>query len=100
MTWSITLCIYLPSIHPPIYLINYLPTYYPPICLFFAFVITLGEIFLKYLKNILGFFFNSYYFSKVHVKNLAKKFIFKKIEFHLQVLLLLKNKHYDKRHAR
>jgi len=31
-----------------------------------------------------------YYFIKVHVKNLAKTVIFKKIEIHLQVLLLLK----------
>ncbi len=31
MTWSITLCIYLLPIHPPIYLVNYLSTYtHPP----------------------------------------------------------------------
>jgi hypothetical protein len=30
MTWSITLCIYLLPIHPPIYLVIYLTTYYPP----------------------------------------------------------------------
>jgi hypothetical protein len=27
VTWSTTLCIYLPPMHPPIYLINYLVTY-------------------------------------------------------------------------
>jgi hypothetical protein len=37
----------------------------------------------------------SNYFIEVYVKNLAKIAIFKKIHIHLQVLLLLKNKHYS-----
>jgi len=45
-------------------------------------------------KNLL-IFLKSYYFIKVHVQNLAKNVIFKEIEIHLQVLLLLKNKHYN-----
>jgi hypothetical protein len=59
------------------------------------------EIFLKYSskslqKNILNFLKkSSYYFIKVHVKNLAKNVIFKKIEIHLQVVLLFKRKHYS-----
>jgi hypothetical protein len=58
-------------------------------------VTTFGEIFLEYFWNILEKFSkkslnlskkNSYYFIKVHVKNLVKNVIFKKIEIHLQVL--------------
>jgi hypothetical protein len=59
------------------------------------------EIFFKYSskslqKNILNILKkSSYYFIKVHVKNLAKNVIFKKIEIHLQVVLLFKRKHYS-----
>jgi len=59
------------------------------------------EIFFKYSskslqKNIFNIFKkSSYYFIKVHVKNLAKNVIFKKIEIHLQVVLLFKRKHYS-----
>jgi len=66
-------------------------------------VTTLGEIFLGYSWNVLEFFFEkifkikkkSFYFIKVHVKNLVRNVIFKKIEIYLQVLLLLKNKCYN-----
>jgi hypothetical protein len=69
-----------------------------------VFLTTFGEIFLEYSWNIfekifqiffikLNFF--SYYFIKVHVKNLAKTVLFKKIKIHLQVLLLLKNNRYN-----
>jgi len=60
-----------------------------------GFVIAYGEIFLEYSYNILEKIFkkssnlkkkSSYYFIKVHVENLAKNVIFKKIEIHLQVL--------------
>jgi hypothetical protein len=49
------------------------------------------RIFLKkILKNLYTIKKNSsYYFIKVHVN------IFKKIQIHLQVLLLLKNNHYN-----
>jgi hypothetical protein len=60
-----------------------------------TFVIALGEIFFEKIFEI---FYKkiSYYFIKVHVGNLAKNVIFKKIEIHLQVFLLLKkNKHYN-----
>jgi hypothetical protein len=59
------------------------------------------RIFLKYFwKNLRKFPLNfknksSYYFIKNHVKNLAKKVIFRKIEIYLQVFVLLKNKHYN-----
>jgi hypothetical protein len=53
-----------------------------PTCFLITFVIVFGEIFLKYFWNILEkssknplIFFNSYYFIKVHVKNLAKNVI-------------------------
>jgi hypothetical protein len=72
------------------------PTYF-----FIAFVIIFWEIFFKYFskkiqKDLYTIFkFISYYFIKVYVKILAKNVIFKKIEIHLQVLLLLTNKHYN-----
>ncbi len=53
-------------------------------CFFTTFVIAFGEIFLEYffkiLQKILQFFFknSSYYFIKVHAKNLVKNVIFKK----------------------
>jgi hypothetical protein len=68
---------------------------------FTAFVTTFGEIFLKYSwnnlqKNLLNFVKKlSWYFIKVHVKKLMKNVIFKKIEIHLQVILLFKNKRYN-----
>jgi hypothetical protein len=41
-----------------------------------------------FFENIFQFyFFKSYYFIKVYVKNLAKNVIFKKIQIHLQVFL-------------
>jgi hypothetical protein len=57
----------------------------------------IARIFLKnFQKNILNLKKkSSYYFIKVHVKILVKNVIFKKIEIHLQVLLLFKNKHYN-----
>jgi len=61
------------------------------------FLTTFREIFLKkFLKNlkILNIHI-SYYFIEVHVKNLAKNVIFKKIEIHLQFLLLFKSKCYN-----
>jgi hypothetical protein len=68
-------------------------------CILIAFVISSGEIFLEYFYNILEKVFEksfkvlkfySYYLIMVHVENLAKNVIFKKIEIHLQVFLLLK----------
>ncbi len=62
---------------------------------------TFGEIFLEYSWNIIEMsskkkkFNSSYYFIKVHVKNLAKNVIFKTIEIHLQIILLHKSKHYN-----
>jgi hypothetical protein len=64
-----------------------------------VFVINFWKIFLEYSWKNLPIFkkisFNSYYFVEVYIKNLAKNAIFKKIQIHLQVLLLLKNKCYD-----
>jgi len=56
-------------------------------------------IFLEYsfkmLEKIFSFLIlKSYYCINVHVKNLAKNVIVKKIEIQLQVLLLFKGKHY------
>jgi len=68
-----------------------------PTCFLITFGTTFGEIFLKYSwkslqKNLLIFKkISSYYFINVHVKNLVKNVIFKKIKIHLQVLLLFKN---------
>jgi hypothetical protein len=59
-----------------------------PACFFTTFVTTFGEyslnVFEIFLKTSLKkslFFFNSYYFFKVYVKNLAKNVIFKKFKF-------------------
>jgi hypothetical protein len=67
-------------------------------CFLTIFVTTFGEIFLKYygiflkknLKIILSFFFNSYYFIKVHVKNLEKISFSKKNEIHYKLFYCLK----------
>jgi hypothetical protein len=48
----------------------------------------------KSLKKYFKLKKNSYYFIKVYVRNLAKNVIFKKIQIHLQVFLLLKSKCY------
>jgi hypothetical protein len=59
-------------------------TWITPMSFFTTFVIAFGEIFLEYffkiLQKILQFFFknSSYYFIKVHAKNLVKNVIFKK----------------------
>ncbi len=55
------------------------------------------KILLKFFwKNIFkNLNFSSYYYVKFYVKNLTKNVIFKKIQIHLQVLLLFKNKHYN-----
>jgi len=54
------------------------------------------NIFLKLFEKSLNFLIlNSYYFIKVYVKISVKNVIFKKIQIHLQVLLLFKNKHYN-----